>query len=65
MMEAGISKPSTTAIMKTVRKERLEVTGFFSSWDAIIINYQKAFMARKTRYQYLAAKLQLMCCQSD
>jgi hypothetical protein len=45
--------------MKTARSERLEVTGFFSSWDAIGIGGQNALMARNIRYQN--SVLQLLC----
>ncbi|NWK76924.1 hypothetical protein [Aquitalea sp. LB_tupeE] len=52
MIDAGISKPSTTAIKKTARSDKLEVTGFLSSWDAIGLDNQKALMARNIRRQY-------------
>jgi hypothetical protein len=45
--------------MKTVRSERLEVTGFFSSWDAIGSGGQNTLMARNIRNQN--SLLQLWC----
>ncbi|WP_240902516.1 hypothetical protein [Aquitalea denitrificans] len=58
-----MSKPSTTAIMKTARSERLEVTGFFSSWDAIGIGGQNALMARNIPLSKFGASIIVQCGQ--
>ncbi|WP_239689636.1 hypothetical protein [Aquitalea pelogenes] len=47
-----MSKPSTTAIKNTARSDKLEVTGFLSSWVAIGLDNQNALMARNIRRQY-------------